>query len=328
MFPRRKLRAGLGVLLLAGTALLSACTAGSTDTGGGGDSALPHVRIAIGIDQAYAPFFVAKDEGLFQRHGVDVELVQFAVGGDGVDSLATDQTQMAASSEVTAIAKLIQLPDLRAMLVYEQSGDYLKVVTRSGITDPAQIKKMAVVPGLSEVSAVKFLQAKNIDPASVQFITAGAAEIPTLVQRGDADAFVLWEPWPTKAVEQGSKIVSTTGQYGWQYTHWLMTTNKWLQSNQQTAAKVARALDEAAQLVHSDPNLAAKDTEKEAKIPPQQTLDTIKEITFQVRDITAADLPVYDSVAQFYVGRGVLKSKPDVATAALVGWYSAHGTSG
>ncbi|GAA5176242.1 hypothetical protein GCM10023321_84150 [Pseudonocardia eucalypti] len=312
-------------LSIAGLALLTGCTAGSTDSAGSpaqGNASLPHVRISVGIDQAYAPFFVAKNQGLFHQQGVDVELVRYAVGGDGVDALATGQVQMAASSEVTSIGQLGHIPDLRALLVYEQSGDYLKVVTRPEITDPAQIRTMAVVPGLSEVSAVKFLQAKGIDPAGVRMVTAGAAEIPTLVRRGDADAYVLWEPWPTKGADQGNKIVSTTGQYGWKYTHWLMTKESWLRDNEQLAGKVARALAQGADRVRSDPNTAAADTQKETKIPPEQTLNAVKQIDFRVRDITAEDVRAYDSVAQFYLDRGVAKSKPDVSRAALIGWYS------
>ncbi|MEU4226693.1 ABC transporter substrate-binding protein [Nonomuraea sp. NPDC026600] len=326
MSPRRTVRTSAITLLFAATALLTGCTAGSTDSAAESGST-PHVRIAIGIDQSFAPFFVAKRQGLFKAEGVDVELVQFAVGGDGVDALATDQVQFAASSDVTSIGKLGQIPAIRALLVYEQSGDYVKVVTRSGITAPEQIKTFAVVPGLSEVSAVKYLQAKGIDPASVKFVTAGPPEIPTLVRRGDADAYVLWEPWPTKGVEQGNTIVSTTGAYGWKYSHWLMTTETWLGAHTDVAAKVARALARGADLVRSKPDVAAADTQQEAKIPLDQTLRAVKEIEFQVRDLTDADLLVYDSIAKFYLDRGKVKTKPDVKKAVLTGWYAKHGAA-
>jgi NitT/TauT family transport system substrate-binding protein len=305
---------------------MSACTAGSTDSGskGGGDTAQPKVRLAVGIDASYAPFFLAAEKGLYKKHGVDVEVVQFGRGGEAVDAIATGQIQLAASSEVTTIGQLQQNPDLRATLVYEESGKYLKVVTGKNITDPSQIKKMGIVPGLSELSAIKFLQSKNIDKAQVKFVSAGPPEIPALMQKGDIDGYILWEPWPAKGVELGGKILESTGDYNWSYVHWLITSNKWLTANQDTAGKVAKAIDEAAQLTESDPQAAAQATEKGAKIPPAQTLSAVKEIDFKVRDITQADLAGYDSIAEFYVSTGKLKAKPDVPAAVIQNWFSQH----
>jgi ABC-type nitrate/sulfonate/bicarbonate transport system substrate-binding protein len=316
------------IAILAATTL-SACTAGSTDAGAGKDStSLPKVRVAVGIDGSYAPFFLAAEKGLFKKHGVDVEVVQFGRGGEAVEAIATGQIQMAGSSEVTTIGQLQQNPDLRAMLVYEQSGQYLKVVTGKNITNPSQIKKMGIVPGLSELSAIKFLQSKNIDPATVKFVSAGPPEIPALLQKGDIDAYVLWEPWPSKGAELGGKILESTGDYNWSYVHWLIAANKWLNANTGVAGKVAAALDEAAKLTESDSQAAAQATEKATKIPPAQTVAAVKEIDFKVRDITQTDLAGYDLVADFYVNTGKLKAKPDVPAAVLLNWFSANASKG
>lgn len=306
-------------LLLA----LSACSADSTDAAGG-DSANPKVRLAVGIDASYAPFFLAAENGLFTKQGVDVEIVQFGRGGEAVDALASGQIQLAGSSETTTIGQLQQNPDLRALLVYEESGEYVKVVTGSSISDPSQIKKMGIVPGLSELSAIKFLQSKGIDLTSVEFVSAGPPEMPALLQQGDIDAFVLWEPWPTKGVELGGKVFESTGDFGWSYVHWLITDDTWLRTNEQTAAKVAAALDEAVRLTESDPSKAAEATEQATKIPPEQTVAAVEEIDFATRDITAADLAGYETVADFYVSTGKLKTKPQVADAVLQNWFSTN----
>lgn len=311
------------VTLLIG---LSACTAGSTESRPGGGGTGPTIRLAVGIDASYAAFFLAKQKGLFAKQGLNVDVVQFGRGGDAVEAIATGQIQMAGSSEVTTIGQLHQNPDLRALLVYEQSGKYLKVVTGKNITDPSQIKKMGIVAGLSEISAIKFLQSKGINPTSVNLVSASPPDIPALLQKGDIDAYVLWEPWPTKGVQLGGKILETTGDYNWSYVHWLITSNKWLSTNQNTAHKVAKALDEAAQMTTSDPNAAADATNKEAKIPTDQTIPAVKEINFKVRDITAVDLAGYDSIADFYVTTGKLKSKPDVPTAVVQNWFSQQAT--
>ncbi|MEV1064855.1 ABC transporter substrate-binding protein [Streptomyces sp. NPDC050263] len=322
----RRLLAG-SAALTAALLTLASCGAGTTDStaaGGEKDAGGPTIRIAVGIDPSFAPLFLADAQGLWAEHGVKVQLVQFGKGGEGVDALGAGQVQLAGNSDTTTIGVLQQTPSLRSLLVYEQSGRYLKVVLGPEIKSAAQIKKMAVVPGLSELAATRFLESKGIDPETVDLVTADPPEIPALTRKGDVDAYVLWEPWPTKGVALGEQILETTGDFGLSYSHWLLTTDTWLKDNTATAVKVAQALQEAAEKTENDPDAAAEATKKATKIPTAQTVNAIKEIDFAVRDFTAEDLKAYDDTASFYLGTGKVKAKPDVSTAVLRGWSTEH----
>ncbi|MFD3312412.1 ABC transporter substrate-binding protein [Streptomyces sp. NPDC058694] len=322
-FSTRRFLAGpaaLAAMLLT----LTACGAGTTDSNAaaGNDAAGPTIRIGVGVDAAYTPFFLADAEGLWAKHGVNVQLVQFGQGSEGVNNLIAGQVQMSGNSDTTTISMLQQSPDLRSLLVFEQSGEYLKVVLGPKVTSPAKIRKMAVAPGLSEMAATRFLESKNIDPKSVEFITADPPEIPALMKKGNIDAYVLWEPWPTKGVEQGGKVLETTGAYGVTYAQWLLAKSDWLKSNTDTAVKVAEALEEAARLTESDPQTAAEATEKAVKVPTAQTVTAIKEIDFGVRDFTDADLKAYENTARFVLDSGKVKAKPDVTAVVQRGWFT------
>ncbi|GLZ07929.1 lipoprotein [Actinomadura sp. NBRC 104412] len=301
---------------------LSACGGATTDSGGPAATG-PKIRIAVGIDAAYAPFFVADSKGLWRKHGLNVEVVQFGRGGEAVDAIAGGQVQMAGSSDTTTIAQLQQNPSLRALLVYQESGQYLKVVAGPKTGSPSEIKKVAIVPGLSELAMTKYLESKKIDVKSVKFVTADPPEIPALLQKGEVDAYTLWEPWPANGVKLGGKVLESTGAYGLKYQHWLITGQKWLSANEGTAAKVAQVLQEATALVESDPNAAAEATQKAAKVPPEQTMTAVREIDFKVRDITPADMKGYESTAAWYVSTGKVKATPNLNAAVLQGWVTA-----
>ncbi len=312
------------VALLVALPVLGAC--GSSDDGGGSDVAgageMPTVRLAVGIDASYAPFFLADETGMFEEAGIDVEVIQFGRGGEAVDALATGNIELAASSDTTTISQLNVNPDLRALLVYEESGDYLKVVAREGVASADDIKKMGIVPGLSELSALKLLQSEGIDPSSVEFVSAGPPELPALLDKGDIDAFVLWEPWPTRALDLGGTVLMNTGDYGWSYVHWLIGTEEWINENPEAASTIARVLDEAAELTEADPDVAAKATEAAAKVAPEETIKAIEEIDFEVRDITEQDLPGYRSIAEFYLNSGKAEKLPPVEDSVLLDWFS------
>ncbi|MGW1208802.1 ABC transporter substrate-binding protein [Streptomyces sp. NPDC002499] len=305
---------------------LTACGAATTDSAAGAGSdkngAGPTIRIGVGIDASYAPFFLADAKGLWAKHGVNVELVQFGQGSEGVNNLVAGQVQMSGNSDTTTISMLSQGPDLRSLMVYEQSGEYLKVVLGPKVKSAAKIRRMAVSPGLSELAATRFLESKGIDPKSVDLITADPPEIPALMKKGDVDAYVLWEPWPTKGVEQGGRILENTGAYGVTYSQWLLAGADWLKANSDAATKVAKTLQEAAALTESDPDAAAAATEKAVKVPAAQTLTAIKEIDFGTRDFTAEDLKAYASTGQFFVDTGKVKAQPDVTKAVQRGWFT------
>jgi hypothetical protein len=71
----------------------TACSAGSTDSGGP-SAAGPPVRVAVGIDASYAPFFLAASQGLFAAKGVNVEVVQFGTGGEAVNTPRTPAAEI------------------------------------------------------------------------------------------------------------------------------------------------------------------------------------------------------------------------------------------
>ncbi|RFC70801.1 ABC transporter substrate-binding protein [Streptomyces sp. AcE210] len=327
MLPASRPRFPLARSALLAAALLTstACMAGTTDSAGGsGGAPGPTVRIAVGVDPAYAPFFLADAKGLWAEHGVNVDLVQFAKGGEGVDALTAGQVQLAGNSDTTTIGVLAQSPSLRSLLVYESSGKYLKAVLGPHVKSPSRIRKMAVVPGLSELAATRFLESKGIDTDTVDFVTSDPAEIPALTKKGEVDGYVLWEPWPTKGKELGARVVATTGDYGVSYQQWLLATSPWLKANSDTAAKVAGALAQAARETERDPDAAARATKDAAKIPTAQTVQAIKEIDFAVRDFTAADRKAYRRTADFYAGTGKVSSRPDVSKAVLDRWLPEH----
>jgi ABC-type nitrate/sulfonate/bicarbonate transport system substrate-binding protein len=271
------------------------------------------LRIGVGIDAAYAPFFVAEEQGLFEAEGLqDVELIQFARGGEAVDALGAGQVDLAGNSDTTTLTMMASNPIFRALMVYQESGDYLKLVARPEIEDFSEIKKMGVVPGLSEYNVEIFVEDQGL--SDVEYISASPAEIPALLNRGDIDAFILWEPWPVLAVELGAQIMGVTGDFGSSYVHWLVATEEYLEGegNADYAAAVARALAKAAEFVEADPQTTAVITEAAASVPIDQTLTAIDQIDFGVRGFDESDLESYKKQAAYLIDRGLIEQSPDL----------------
>jgi len=318
-FGRVSVALGLVPALIAGP-VLAACSRPATSAG----AAQPVVRIAVGVDAAFAPFYVAKQEGLFTKAGLNVELTQTEGGPAPTQAVVAGVAQLAGNSDATIIPLMATSPGLRALAVFQESSKYLKVVLRKGITDPQQIKKMAVSPGLLTYSAVRYLQSKGIDPSGVTLVKAGPPDFPTLLNKSEVDAYVVFDPWATKGVEQGGRITETIGDFGVRYVQWIDADQKWLDQNTALAAKIVKVLAEACEIVTTQPQRAAEATEKEVKIPAGQTVKVLPEITYAVRDISADDVANSRKLLEFYQQEKLVAATPDLDQALLKGWYTAN----
>lgn len=306
---------------IAETTIAGTTVAETTDAGP--PPSLPDsIRIGVGIDAAYAPFFVAESEGLFTDEGLEnVELVQFARGGEAVDALGAGQVDLAGNSDTTTLTLMAANPVFRALMIYQESGEYLKVVAGADITDPSQIQTMGVVPGLSEYNTDLYVAAEGLE--DVEYVEAAPAEIPALMDRGDIDAYILWEPWPAQGVELGGHILGTTGDFGSSYVHWLVATDSWLAvgDHRGYAAAVTRALATASELIEADPELAAEITEEAASVPPEQTIEAVEQIDFAVRGFDDDDFASYERQIEYLMERGMVEQAPELESVIDVEFY-------
>jgi NitT/TauT family transport system substrate-binding protein len=280
------------------------------------------VKLAIGVDAAYVAIYLSKQDKLFEKHGVDVELVQFTQGGDALDAVAAGLMPMGGAAEPTTLIRAART-DIKVLGIYGQSGSYIKFVAKPGITDPKQAKKLGIVPGsVSEFSTEQMLIKYAIDPKSVELVKAGPPEFPALLARGDVDGYFLWEPWPTNGVKQGGTVLLTSGDVGYAYNMWLAASGPWLADHQADAKAILAALAEACAIVRADPAKGAAAVQAEAKIPAATALATLKDIQCTVRDFTPADMATYDKIADFLAARKITPGKVDLSKIIQQGFYA------
>lgn len=280
------------------------------------------IRVSAGIDAAYSPMFVAAEQGLFEAEGVNVEVVQFAQGGEGVDALLAGEIQMAGSGDATNMSKSTRGP-IAALAIFQESGEYVKLVVREGIAGAQAIARLGVVPGsISEYSASVLFDSERIDPASVEIIQAGPPELPALLEAGDIDGFILWEPWPTQAAEFGATALSGTGDFGYSYQQWLVANPEWLDTHQAEAQAVVRAIAQACELIESDVQTAIESTLARTDIPEETVQLAVDQIDFAVRDFSNQDLVNYEGIRDFQVEREIVETPADLDTLLLRGFYT------
>lgn len=234
----------IGVFLL----LLTAC---GTNTGN------DQVRIAeVTRSIFYAPQYVALSEGIFEKHGIDVELTTTWGGDKTMTTLLSNGADLALVGSETSIYVFAQGTDDPVInfaqltqtdgtfLVSREKVDHFKWEDLKGSTFLGQRKG-----GMPQMAGEYVLKQKGIDPQNdlnlIQNIDF--ANISSAFASGTGDYVQLFEPTASVFEEQGvGHIVASFGKESGKipYTGY-MAKESYLTKNSDVAERFTEALYEA-----------------------------------------------------------------------------------
>ncbi|MEV5652367.1 ABC transporter substrate-binding protein [Nocardia sp. NPDC052254] len=313
---RRRTVAAL-VAVAAFAVATTACTRPATQAvGNGGDL----VRISVGVDPSYAPFFLADKEGMFAAAGLNVQIIQTEGGAAGAQNVVAGTSELSGNADSTALTVMAGNPGLRALGAYEDSDRYFRIVLRKGAA-PNSIRKMGVFPGIGLYFTDRYLRSLGLDPASISLVTTSPPEQPALLARGDIDGFISFDPWVSRAVASDGHVAGTTGDFGAKYSQWLLASQGWLSTHEQLAGRVFRVIARAADVIAADPDRATKAVADAIHMDPAEVRNQVTQIDFKGRDFTSGDIEQAGQLVDFFRGQGKLGGPVDPKEVMLSGWF-------
>ncbi len=174
------------------------------------------IKIAI-IDWAgYYPIAVAKELGLYQRAGLDVEILLAPNLTDLNDWVRTGKVQGASG----VLADFYLLRDLEVPIQMIMATDYSlgdTLLAGDQIRTPHDLigKRIGIAEmnSWAEYFVFKLLTSAGIDPDQVQFRTYAADRIPKAILDGEIDAGHTWDPVLSVGIRSGlHSVLSSKSQ--------------------------------------------------------------------------------------------------------------------
>ena len=163
------------------------------------------------ISFARAPIWIAKDLRLYEKNGVDAEIVFLRGGTVGTQALIGGSVGFIASSGSAAVEAILSGADLVILAGYSNLLDQV-LVTKKEIKNPAQLKgaKIALnsLSGGSMLAIKIILSALGIDPdKDVSYLALGdPASRFTALKSGIVDATVFTTPFNSVAKKAGFNV--------------------------------------------------------------------------------------------------------------------------
>ena len=257
-------RIGLGLGLIAAPAMASAAS--------------PQKVVIYQAFQSllYLPLYVAIDDGLFAKQGLDVDKVTAGSGAAGVAAVIGGNAMFSLQDPMTAVLANLKGAKLtNVALVVNGAPVWLVSSGKSSVSGLSGLKgksiATAIPPSTSTYLLQRLIKEKNIS-ASMDTVQIGTELAPLAAGRAAASA--VYEPQLDEGVAAGDKIVyAFTKTYPGGYAFSTIDVlDKTVKTQPAVVQKFVDGLAAAERLMHSSPDISLKIAEKEFPTLPKPVL--------------------------------------------------------
>ncbi len=228
----------------------------------GAAAAQTKMTIATGVDPVFSAYYVAQQEGLFKKHGLDVRINTGPSGSAMVSFLVNGQIESAFGSEIAGVSNHNLDPNVVVVAQATRLVRWIAVVGRNiDNLDQLKGKKVGVARGSGgEVFWLAMIDKLKLNAADYTIVNVEAPEMVAALERGNIDAYAVWEPWVTRGLTAVKNTKVLRDQEGILEQGVYIYMNKgWIQKNPAASEAFLRALVDATEIINGDRKRAAKD---------------------------------------------------------------------
>ncbi|QQZ62921.1 ABC transporter substrate-binding protein [Paenibacillus sonchi] len=302
--------------------VLSGCSSrGDAAASSGADSGKPKaLKIKIADINTNPTFRVALDKGIFAKHGIDAEIVNFGTPAEGVNALFIKQVDVAFGADfpvLNAVAKGEYSIIASAGQATDQAAAVWKLYVKNDIKSAADLKgknlsfmRGTFLPYLWD----EYLKEQGIALSDVTLTGQGAFDEAFIaLKQGDVDAAWFSGSALTGklAALEGVHELTDMSQTPVRLGMGLVAGNAFVQANPDGIGQFLAAVDEASAYAQEHPGEVADLMFKEVKQPKEATLKDLPVNPWKVGFTQAA----YDSLAgqkKYMVDTGIIEQDFDL----------------
>jgi NitT/TauT family transport system substrate-binding protein len=198
-------------VVLFGTA---GCFGGPSDdaSGLGGEIEKPDITIGVVPSIGMTPLYVARDQGLFEKHGLNVKLVTLSGGGESLTGLLGGDVDFAFANYPLLVQAQqkgggkVKIKIVADAVAAKPDSSAVVVTKDSPLRDPTDLegKKIAVpaTNSIADLAVMSGMKASRADPSGVKWKNLAYQNMLPKLQGGDIDAAFLEEPYLSVAQAQ------------------------------------------------------------------------------------------------------------------------------
>lgn len=290
-------------------------------------SAATKIRVMYTAVSGYSASYIAKDQGFFDKRGLDVDLILAPQGGAIIEGLISGSAEIGTPTPTVFLQAVdsgldqVALAATNAFPEQSKSGVLARSDTSIHSAQDLVGKKVGVpgINGLLDVVFRKWLADKGIDTKKMTYVEASFPQMSDMLRASTVDAVVAVDPFYSRIIDQ------KTGYLVDNYTSVLpdgtiasvySATGAWASAHAGAVQEFQGALNEAVAFSKVAANAPAvqESIARYTKLPVAVVASL--PIPNLVASIKPADLDFWIKVMK---ERGMLNTNPDAAK-AVVAW--------
>ncbi len=294
-------------------------------------TAATSVTIGISGWTGFAPLTLAKEAGLFEKHGLDVTLKKIPQASRPL-AIASGDVQCAATTVETWIVWNANGVATKQIFQLDKSYGADGIVARNDIKSIADLKGKSVAssaPGTSPYFLLAWVLNKNgMSTKDVNVVNLEPDAAAQAFLAGQNDAAVTYEPFLSAVRDKPDQghIIATTLDYP-MVMDTVGCTPDFLKANPDAAKGLADSYFEALDLIRKEPEKSYKIMGADVKQSAMEFEDSAKYLKWadkaENKQFFTKDFQDFsNTAASLLLEMGLIKEKPDVSTLVDTGAVS------
>lgn len=199
---------------------------------------------------------IAREKGLFAKHGVELDPKTFTAGRLTLDAVLAKGADIATTAETPMTAAVMTNQPIAILARLAKAMPTTLVHADSQIKSVTDLrgKKLGITAGTgSEVYTFTLLAKAGLKPSDVQYVNLRPEDMPGALMNRSVDAINTWQPNISNAQKLlGAKaqVLSTQGAYNETWN--LVATQDYLKTKSGAAIALLKALLEAEAFIQSN----------------------------------------------------------------------------
>jgi NitT/TauT family transport system substrate-binding protein len=250
------------------------------------------VKISTIVYPGSVPLYVALEKGFFEREGIQVKLVPFSAGRDGLAAVHAGQLDFCLVAELPIVLDILDGKSLAiAATIFSAERDHRVIARRDhGIVSPADLegKTIGVTPGTTGDLVLELvLNIGKLQRQDVTIVPLKPEAMKPAILSEKLDAVSTWEPFLDSILrelnETGVVFDAFDIQGIFSVNLNLVTSKSLAENDPETVQKVLRAIMNAEAYIRENPLEAQQIATKSSGL----SLDVVKKLwpgyRFEVR---------------------------------------------
>ncbi|HEY8517334.1 MAG TPA: ABC transporter substrate-binding protein [Candidatus Binatia bacterium] len=188
--------------------LATVCVAVAALTLGAAPAAHAKEPLKIGYSDwpGFTSWQIGKEKGIFEKNGVDVELVWFPVYTDSLTALNTGKLDGNLQTWSDTMAPLSEGIPLKVVLILDNSFGNDAIVAKPGIESVKDLKGKTVGTELATVDhfmLLNALAANDMTESDIKYTNLTVQDAAAAFIAGKLDAAAIWQPWIAQIQREG-----------------------------------------------------------------------------------------------------------------------------